>query len=378
MAVYKIFPEKDNTLYSMYPSMNTGVDPISQVSNLNLAVSSQPSVARTLIQFDTDEIENIIDNKVTGTFDVYLKSYIATAQGINEDGDIYIFPVSESWNNGTGTYLDQPITSDGSCWDSPILGGGTRWGTGDNIITTSSYNTLYAVQGGGNWYISSSAISSLPQIKYPYSQSFGMRSEKDLSIKVTETVHDWYSGSIVNSGFILKWEDVIEFSPNTQIQPTLQYYSIDTNTIYPPQLEFRWDDYLYNTSSTINTLSGSNLYVNLDENPGVFYSESINRFRLNIREEYPRRVFQTSSIYTTQHYLPTSSYYAIKDLDTNEFVIDFDTTYTKISADESSNYFDVYMNGLEPERYYKILIQVDNGSSTQVYDNNYYFKVING
>jgi len=378
MAVYKIFPEKDNTLYSMYPSMNTGVDPISQVSNLNLAISSQPSVARTLIQFDTDEIENIIDNKVTGTFDVYLKSYITTAQGINEDGDIYIFPVSESWNNGTGTYLDQPITSDGSCWDSPILGGGTRWGTGDNIITTSSYNTLYAVQGGGNWYISSSAISSLPQIKYPYSQSFGMRSEKDLSIKVTETVHDWYSGSIVNSGFILKWEDVIEFSPNTQIQPTLQYYSIDTNTIYPPQLEFRWDDYLYNTSSTINTLSGSNLYVNLDENPGVFYSESINRFRLNVREEYPRRVFQTSSIYTTQHYLPTSSYYAIKDLDTNEFVVDFDTTYTKISADESSNYFDVYMNGLEPERYYKILIQVDNGSSTQVYDNNYYFKVING
>ena len=378
MAVYKIFPEKDNTLYSMYPSMNTGVDPISQVSNLNLAVSSQPSVARTLIQFDTDEIKNIIDNKVTGTFDVYLKSYIATAQGINEDGDIYIFPVSESWNNGTGTYLDQPITSDGSCWDSPILGGGTRWGTGNNITTTSSYNTLYAVQGGGNWYISSSANSSLPQIKYPYSQSFGMRSEKDLSIKVTETVHDWYSGSIVNSGFILKWEDVIEFSPNTQIQPTLQYYSIDTNTIYPPQLEFRWDDYLYNTSSTINTLSGSNLYVNLDENPGVFYSESINRFRLNVREEYPRRVFQTSSIYTTQHYLPTSSYYAIKDLDTNEFVVDFDTTYTKISADESSNYFDVYMNGLEPERYYKILIQVDNGSSTQVYDNNYYFKVING
>jgi hypothetical protein len=378
MAVYKIFPEKDNTLYSLYPSMNTGVDPISQVSNLNLAISSQPSVARTLIQFDTDEIENIIDNKVIGTFDVYLKSYIATAQGINEDGDLYVFPVSESWNSGTGTYLDQPITSDGSCWGSPILGGGQRWGTGDSINTTSSFNTLYAIQGGGNWYISSSANSSLTQIKYPYSQSFGMRSEKDLSIKVTETIHDWYSGSIVNSGFILKWEDVIEFSPNTQVQPTLQYYSIDTNTIYPPQLEFRWDDYLYNTSSTINTLSGSNLYVNLDENPGVFYSESINRFRLNVREEYPRRVFQTSSIYTTQHYLPTSSYYAIKDLDTNEFVVDFDTTYTKISADESSNYFDVYMNGLEPERYYKILIQVDNGSSTQVYDNNYYFKVING
>ena len=378
MAVYKIFPEKDNTLYSMFPSMNTGIDPINQISNLNFAVSSQPSVARTLIQFDTNEIEDILDNKKTGTWDVYLKSFIATAQGINEDSKIYIFPTSESWNNGTGTYLDQPITTDGSSWDSPVLGGGVKWGTGDTIISTSSYNPAYSIQGGGNWYISSSAASSLPKIKYPYSQSFSMRSYKDLSLKVNESVHDWYSGSIHNSGFLLKWENAVEFNSHKQIQPVLQYYSIDTNTIYPPHLEFRWDDYLYSTSSEINTLSGSSLYINLDENPGEFFPESVNRFRLNVREEYPKRVFQTSSIYTTQHYLPTSSYYAIKDLDTDEYVIEFDTTYTKISADESSNYFDIYMNGLEPERYYKILIQVDNGKGKKVYDNDYYFKIVNG
>ena len=65
-------------------------------------------------------------------------------------------------------------------------------------------------------------------------------------------------------------------------------------------------------------------------------------------------------------------------MDTDEYVVDFDKTFTKISADESSNYFDIYMNGLEPERYYKLLIQVDNGTATKVYDNDYYFKVING
>jgi hypothetical protein len=57
----------------------------------------------------------------------------------------------------------------------------------------------------------------------------------------------------------------------------------------------------------------------------------------------------------SNYYLPTASYWSIVDLDTNEVVIDFDSTYTKISADSTSNYFDVYMNGLEPERYYKIL-----------------------
>ena len=378
MAVYKIFPEKDSSVYPKYPSMNTGIDPINQVSNLNFAVDSSPSVARSLIQFDTDEIKGVIDNKINSNWKAYFKSFIATAQGIYLETYLEVFPISQSWYQGTGTYLDQPITTDGCAWNSPTVGDGPRWGEGDGTVSTSSYNSTYATQGGGNWYISSSAASAPTQILYPYTQSFTPRSKKDLSVSVTETIHDWYSGSIVNNGFLIKWDEDVEFNTSAQVQPVMQYYSIDTNTIYPPQLEFRWDDHIYNTSSAITTLSSSNLYINLDENPGIFYSESISRFRLNVREEYPRRVFQTSSIYTTQHYLPTSSYYAVKDLDTNEYVIEFDSTYTKISADNESNYFDIYMNGLEPERYYKILIQVNNGNTAQVYDNDYYFKVVNG
>ena len=46
------------------------------------------------------------------------------------------------------------------------------------------------------------------------------------------------------------------------------------------------------------------------------------KVRVNCRPQFPTRVFQTASLYTTNHYLPTASFYAIKDLDTNEFVID--------------------------------------------------------
>lgn len=379
MAVYKLFPIKDTTLYSQYNSMNTGIDPINQVSNLNFAIESSPTVARTLIQFDLTEIQTTIDSLTTGSWEAYLKSFIATAQGINEDADLYVFPVSESWNNGTGTYLDQPMTTDGASWGFRAYANGPTWNVGDNVISTSSYNPLYSYQGGGNWYISSSTDSSLSQIKYPYSQSFGMRSEKDLDIKVTETIHDWYSGSIGNSGFIIKWEDSIEFTTNTQIQPVMQYYSVDTNTIYPPQLEIRWDDFIWDTSSAINVLTQPNAFISLAENPGIFYSQSINRFRLDCRPKYPARVWTTSSLYSTQYYLPSgSTLYAVKDLDTDEYVIDFDNNYTQVSADTTSSYFDIYMNGLEPERYYKVLIQVTSGGSTTVYDDNYYFKIING
>ena len=64
-------------------------------------------------------------------------------------------------------------------------------------------------------------------------------------------------------------------------------------------------------------------------------------------------------------------------MDTEEIIVDYDTTYTKISCDATSSYFDLYVNGLEPERYYKLLFKsiLPNGE-TLVFDNNYYFKVI--
>jgi hypothetical protein len=34
MAVYKIFPEKDATLYSEYPVMNSGIDEIIEASKI--------------------------------------------------------------------------------------------------------------------------------------------------------------------------------------------------------------------------------------------------------------------------------------------------------------------------------------------------------
>ena len=375
MAVYKLFPYKDTSLYSMFPTMNTGIDPINQISNLNFAINTLPTVARSLIAFDTSEIRSVLDDKVTGNWQADIRSFIATAQGVYKDTSVEVFPTYDEWFNGTGTYLDQPLTTDGAAWNSPVLGGGTSWNSGGPGYT-SSFNPSYSPQGGGNWFLSSSDGS----IDYPVTQSFGPRTQFDMNINITSMVEDWYSGSLPNNGIIVKWEDDVEFNTSKQVQPVIQYYSVDTNTIYPPELEIKWDDSTWNTgSSTITELFQPNAFIALAENPGIFYSESINRFRLNCRPKYPTRAWSTSSLYTKQHYLPSgSAWYAIKDLDTNEYVVDFDSNYTRLSADATSSYFDVYMNGLQPERYYKILIQVNSEGSTTVYDDNYYFKVVNG
>ena len=105
---------------------------------------------------------------------------------------------------------------------------------------------------------------------------------------------------------------------------------------------------------------------------------SINNFRLNCRPEFPARTYKTSSLYTTNHALPSESYYAIKDLATNEYVVEFDNDFTQISCDATGSYFKVYMNGLEPERNYKILVKTNIAGNTIVLDEDYYFKVVNG
>jgi hypothetical protein len=382
MAVYKIFPEKDATMYSLFPAMNTGLDEILEAGNLNLSTNTNPQVSRTLIKFNQDEINNTFSNLIGGSdWSANLRLFIATAQSVDTDYILEVYPVSGSWTMGTGKYLDNPISTNGVSWRWRTFANGNAWPvSGLSTFVTASYSGSNI--GGGNWYTGSS--HTLPVTS---SQTFNYRSEKDLNAPVKGIVAAWYSSSnviggetdIVNEGFLVKWEDAIEFNPNPPIQPVLQYYSVDTHTIYPPTLELKWNDFTFNTGSSTQTiLTDPQAYISIANNEGFFYPESIQQFRVDSRPQFPPIIFQTASIYTTNYYLPTASYWAIKDLDTNEYVIDFDTNYTKISADATSSFFTVYMNGLQPERYYTILIQTTIEGTTRVFDSNYNFKVING
>ena len=363
MAVYKIFPDRDATLYSAYPNMNTGDDPILEVSNLNPATQNSPRVARALIDFHQMEIVNIIDQKISGSnYDVFLKAYIAEASGLNQKQNLEVRLITGSWENGSGRYDDKPQSTNGVSWNWMDYSGSQAWG-----------------EAGGD-----PADTSL---EGQFTQSFDSRNIRDIEISVKELIDvmrnegdNVFLGELLDTGkdtFMIKLSGSAEFKSGSEHQPQIKFFSVDTNTIYPPQLEFRWDDFKYETGS-LDEIDTSDIFLSIDNNPGTFYSESVNRFRVNVRPEYPVRTFKTSSVHTTNHYLPTSSYYAIKDLDTNEYVVDFDKSYTKISCDSKGNYFDVYMNGLQPERYYKILLQTTISGSTIVKDEDYIFKVING
>jgi hypothetical protein len=331
MAIYKLFPEKDTFISKTLSTQNFGRDEILEISNETELTSLNADVKRSLIQFETSQINNILNNIVSGSYQSSLRLFLAKAT-IPSNHTIYAYPLSQSWNMGLGKSSDNPITTQGVTWN-----------------TSPTYNTNYSG-----------------------SQSFIYTDNKDINLDITSIVEQWQSGSIENNGIILKHSSSIEDSSTPIIT---RFFSMDTHTIYPPHLEFKWDDSLY--SSSLTEITDSSFVSNISNNKSEFEENTIYKFRVKSRDKYPARSFQTSSVYLDTKALPETSYWALKDVKTEEMVIDFDVNYTKISCDNISNYFKVYMNGLEPERYYQILIKTILSDETIIIDDKLnYFKVV--
>lgn len=367
MAVYKIFPTADITLYSRFPTQNTGLDEILEVSVKNEDITAvnvyepeldtpilNDDLRRSLIAFSNTDIQTI-KSFTTGSWQAGLKLYLANAENLNTTYSLEIRAISSSWEMGTGKFSDYPITTNGASWDSPVYYRGVV-----NDWIDSSY---YLTPGGGNWTGSFAT------------QSFSYKDSKDIDANVTSIVDKWFSGSINNNGFIVKHPRSIENDSGSYI--VLNFFSVDTHTIYPPTLEMKWDDSVYTTGS-LNIISNNQFVTSFDNNVGSFKANTGKyRFRLNARDKYPARIFTTASVYITNKALPQETYWSIQDVKAEDIVVDFDNNYTKVSCDGTSSYFDVYMNGLEPERYYKLLLKtvLPNGESIEI-DNNSIFKII--
>ena len=367
MAIYKIFPSADATMYSKYPGKNTGLDEILEVAAKNNpnpkndlpdAVPSEPllydDIRRSLILFSDEDLQKI-KTFSTGSWKAGLKLYLSTADNLSIEYGLEVRQVSQSWNMGTGQFGDDPETRNGVCWYS------TSSYVNDQSSWATQPSNYFITPGGGSWTGS-----------YFGSQSFDYKASKDPNVDVTNIVNSWFSGS-QNNGFIVKLPTNIESSSASYLG--LSFFSVDTHTIYPPTLEMKWDDSFY--TGSLSQISDSNFVVSLANNQGTYKTgtEKV-QFRINARDKYPTRSFTTSSLYTVNKRLPITSYWAVQDLKTTDMVIDFDTNFTKISYDQNGSFANLYMSGLEPERYYKLLIKtvLSTGETIEI-DEDCIFKI---
>ena len=386
MAHYFLFPEKDATIYSRptNQTLNTGIDEILTLRDIESNTDTNFYPSRILIQFNTTQLVDVINNKAQNKNIVTasLKLLQTEHKELSADQHLEIYPLAESWVNGTGRLNNIPQITDGVSWkyrdgsENAIKYNaiGTYWNTASlSAGTTGSW--IDDAPGGGVWYTGST---------FEVDRSYGYNDELDISLDITLPVLKHYSASnnsatypngITNNGFILKRSGSQEFTAINDGE--LNFFSMDTHTIYPPYLDIAWDDSSYDTgSATSNTiLNSGEIYVTLRNNKGTFKSIEEPKFRLNVRELYPTRRFVTSSNYLDTKYFTSESYYSLIDYATEETIIPFGPT-SKLSADLEGMYFKLYMNGLQEGRYYKLLFKHENNDGIRVFDENCYFKIV--
>lgn len=110
------------------------------------------------------------------------------------------------------------------------------------------------------------------------------------------------------------------------------------------------------------------------------------KFRFTGRELYPTRGFDTTPAALTVKFLPSGSrslgqgtYYSVRDAETEDTIIPFGTG-SIVSCDSTGNFFNLWMDGFQPERFYRFEIKVVSGSgadqTSMIYDDDFIFKVV--
>jgi hypothetical protein len=353
--MHKLFTSSfDASIYLQQPDQNAGRDEILEVGKLYYG--STKDIARTLIKFD------VANMGIPSGSIVYLNLKSSQAEEIPLEYTIHANAVSQSWSMGTGTKFDN-ITSDGVSWK--YRNGVDTWQ--DNVTAGTAVftpgTTGSANAEGGTWYTASQASQS-----YNYEDA-------DIRINVTGIVNRWLSGSIPNNGFII--HHGLENEENTLDYGVLKFFSKETTTIYEPKLEIVWNDVSFVTGSLLPvTGSAQDEYKVIITNLKTEYSkDSKIKIRIKGRDMFPLKSFSTTFEYDQSKYLPTTSYYQLEDYITDDVIYPFGE-YTKISCDNTSNYFILDLNTLPLYRTYRLKLKIIDGEISTIIDDKLTFQIV--
>ena len=325
---------KDATIYLQQPKQNTGFDEILEVSKVYYG--NLKDVSRSLIQFNTTELSSSIASGDVTMSSAELIIHECESLEIPTNYSIYAYAVSQSWDMGIGTRFDE-ISTEGVTWNKRNTN--SSWLPGSASLDSSgSYNGK-----GGMWYTGSYAT-----------QSFNYESS-DINMNVIAPLTAWISGSLPNNGFILKHDSSLE--NNTTDYGQLKFFSKETNTIYQPKLRIGWDDSSFSTGS-LTELTADDIHITFKRLKSIYKRGSKPTIRVFGREKYPLKTYTNEYSYTDVYFLPSTTYYQIKDAITHEVVVPF-SNYTKVSCDSNGNYFKLNLDSWEINRNYYIEIKTN-------------------
>ena len=348
---YFLTASKDASIFLQQPTQNTGLDEILEVSKVYYG--SLKDTARSLIKFDTDSLSSkLSDGSVTmSVAEMVLRETEPTEIPLSYS--LEINPISQSWEMGNGTRFDD-ISTSGCTWN--YRDSGSNW-LPTNVPNSGSATGSFDGKGG-MWYTASQATRS-----YDYESS-------DLIVDVSSSFSFWLDEGYSNEGFIIKHESSKE--DNDIDYGQLKFFGKETHTIYQPKIRIGWDDSRYETGS-LQALP-EEYKISLKRLKKSYKAGGRYDIEVFARELYPQKTFQNTFGYSTGSLLPTSSFYQIKDNESDDIIIPFGE-YSKLSTYGNKSRISLDLTNFEVNRSYKVELKVEISGSSEYFDDDYIFEV---
>jgi hypothetical protein len=361
-------PIQDASLYEQFPQRNTGYDEILEIGKSSDGLYR----IRGIMEFDLRSIEDEMTN-LTIPLDAafWLNLRIANAEDFKRRQVVQFFIVSQSWVEGTGFFAqDTTNPEDGASWQFRQSTDDVEYSESYEGSTTQSFTasadvwgTAFSASYGGTYISGSSGTQVI----------FGFK-PGDIRIDATGLFRELISGSAgANYGILMKLTD--EDEATSTVKANLKFFSNQTHTIYPPMVEVIWDSQVYSVPADSGlSLAPEDYELYIPNARSEYVSGSMHRIRIGIRDRSPVKTFTDTFRFGPKYYLPSASYYSIKDAATNAEVIPFDAG-SKINADGTGSYFDFQVENMFINRTYKILVLTEKPWGNEIIDTGHRFKV---
>lgn len=351
---------KDATIYLQQPDQNTGLDEILEVSKVYYG--SVKDTSRVLIKFDTTYLSKSISDNNTKLDEVSLIMRETQSEEIPLNYTLYANPISGSWEMGIGTRFDD-ISTGGVTWKHKEGDSKTRWlgdTTTDGIVPNFAAGSTGSYLGiGGTWYTSYQSTQG-----YSYSSA-------DIGMDIKPMIQAWVSGSIPNDGLIIRYS--AENESDTKDYGIIKFFSKETHTIHQPKIRIGWDDQTFETGSLV-AIQMENVKIGISNLKKEYKLNSQPKLRIFARELYPLKTFTNQFAYGVTKYLPQTTYYQIKDLNSDDIIIPF-SEFSKVSCDADGNFIKLDLKNWEVNRVYKIEFKVEINGFIEYFDNDITFSV---
>ena len=342
-----ITASSDASIYERYANLNTGRDEILEVGKKQDKLEIVNGRVRSLIKFTLTDLFGAPTSS-----DVHLSLKVANATKLNQNELVYVYPVSRSWEEGSGYFEQSPIKSDdGATW--------TTYASGSN------WSGSLEIPGhglGGDFKLTPVVSASVTDIR-----------NDEFRINVTDVVQPMISGSSKSSnyGLLLTFSGSAEADINNT--GNLKFFSRQTHTVHAPVLELVWSNQSFATGS-LKTLSSLDIEIAPRNMKAQYSVGTVSKMYFTVRDKYPAKVYSNTRRFSNKYYLPSGSIYTIVDAGSGTTIVPFDT-YSHVDCDATGSYVMLDTKPLHKNRFYELSLKVTL-SSEVYFSRPFRFKIV--